>query len=254
MECIYGHVHMRGTLCIWTRLNAWHIVYMYIVCVIHCIYVHSWYIVYMYTLYICTFVRCIRRIHRMRDILYIWTCSCVAWLLHVCEITRACVWFSLYEREVANACMVHLYVWRDSCRCVILHVHMCDFISKRDTWHMRDAHVMHICGVTHTCVWDYTFTRVTWFLSAMWQMRGALHPAHVWRDSYKCDTWHAYACDLMCMCEMGRLHDAFMCVVWRIFLCEITRLCMTLVCKSRMVMKFVVMCGAMCACVWFNVC
>jgi len=86
----------------------------------HWIYV---YIGYMYTLYVC--------LH----------CIYVCWYTVLVAFVE-CVIHWIYE---------HVHVWRDSCVCVGLHVHVCDLVCMSEVWRMH-AWCIHVCAVTHAGV------------------------------------------------------------------------------------------------------
>jgi len=70
---------------------------------------------------------------------------CVTWLVHVCDMTRSCVWHDSFMcvTWLIHVCnMTHSCVWHDSFMCV--------------TW------LVHVCDMTRSCVWHDSFMCVTW--------------------------------------------------------------------------------------------
>ena len=63
--------------------------------------------------------------------------TCVAWLIHMCDVTNPQVWrdTSTGVTWLIHMCDVtHPYVWRDSSTCVTWLIHMCD-VTHPHVWH-----------------------------------------------------------------------------------------------------------------------
>jgi len=82
---------------------------------------------------------------------------------------------------------------------------------------MTDSYLtwlIHLCDMTHSCVWHDSFMCVTW-LFHMCDMT----PSYVSRDSFICVTW------LIHMCDMTRSyvwHDSLIYVTWLIHMWDMT--------------------------------
>jgi len=141
------------------------------------------------------------------------SCTCVTWLMHMCDVT-------------------HSHVWHDSSTCVTWLIHMCD-MTHSHVWHDSLSCVTWLivmCEMTHSHVWHDSFTFVTWLI----HMCDMTH-SHVWHDSLSCVTWLMHMCDmthphvwvtwLIHMCDMTHCHvwhDSFTCVTWLIHMCDMT--------------------------------
>jgi len=100
---------------------------------------------------------------------YVWHDSfmCVAWLIHVCDMTHSCV-------------------WHDSFICVTWFIHVCD-MTHLHVWHdafMRVTRLIHMCDVTHSYVWHDVFICLSWLVH-----RCDMTHSYVWRDVFICVTW-----------------------------------------------------------------
>ena len=108
--------------------------------------------------------------------------SCVreAWLIHMCDVTHACV-------------------WRDTWMCVRWHVlYVCHDAFIRVTWHIC------MCDVTQSFVWRDSFIYETFIC--------AVTHSYVWRDAFMCATTHSNVCCGTCIC-----------VPWHVLMCTMTR-------------------------------
>jgi len=93
--------------------------------------------------------------HKLR--LEIWF-MCEAWLVYICDMTRAYVWhdskFSPLTWLMHVCSMTHLYMWHGSCVSVIWHILVwCDTHSYilHNSWDMTRAHVWS--DVTYVCIY-----------------------------------------------------------------------------------------------------
>ena len=75
--------------------------------------------------------------------------------------------------------------------------------------------LIHVCDMTHSCVWHDSFMCVTWLIH-VWDM---IHSC-VWHDPFMCVTWLIHVCDMTHSCVW---HDSFTCVTWLIHVCDLTR-------------------------------
>ena len=95
------------------------------------------------------------------------TCMCVTWLMHVCDMTHACVWHDSWMRVtwLMHACdMTHACVWHDSC--------------MRVTW------LMHACDINHTWLMQDDV------MPCMTMMSGVKsHTSSFWHDYHRINTW-----------------------------------------------------------------
>jgi len=117
--------------------------------------------------------------------------------------------------------------------------------------------LIHVCDMTHSCVWYDVFTCVTWRIHESWcelpygghsEVCNMTH-SRVWLDSFMCVTWRIHVCDMthlwvmmwaapwwpfwgvwhdsfMCvtLTHSRVWHDSFMCVTWLIHVCDMTHL------------------------------
>jgi len=115
----------------------------------------------------------------------------VTWLVHLCDMTRSCVWWkdSLVGRP-ATCDMTRSFVWRDSFMCATWLVIYC----------VRGI-VHRLCGESHSCsfVWRDLLICVMSRLTRR-------QTCNVWRDSFICVTWLVHVCDMTrdLYCDMTR--------------------------------------------------
>jgi len=92
---------------------------------------------------------------------------CVTWLIHVCDMTRPCVW---HDSTMCVTCLIHVCdmthpcVWQNSSMCV--------------TW------LIHVCDMTHPRVWHDSSMCVTWLIHT-----GAVEDFY---NSFTCDMTQSY--------------------------------------------------------------
>jgi len=158
----YGVTHSYATWLICDMTHMWHDSYVtWLICEM----THMWHDSYV-TWLICDMT------HMWHDWL---TCdmthSCVTWL--ICDVTYSYV--SLDTLSDAFMCVT----WRR----IVRHIRMCHLT------HSSVIGFMHVCDVTHACVW---------------------------RDSCICVTWLIHVCDVTHSCVW---HDSFMCVTWLTLIC-----------------------------------
>jgi len=101
--------------------------------------------------------------------------------------------------------------------------------------------LIHVCDLTHSCVWRDSFICVTWRIYESWcglscgghsEVCDMTH-SRVWHDSFMCVTWLIHMCDMthswvmmwaaLCWPFWGVWHDLFTCVSWLTHVCDMTR-------------------------------
>jgi len=142
------------------------------------------------------------------------TFICVAWLIHMCDLTYSYVRHDLFVCVIGpHSCTcvkwhihmydtTHSYVWHDSFICVTWRIHMCD-MTHSYVWHDSfkcETRLIHMCDVTRSYMWpdfiapttlspiqfvtwlihisrcDMTFICVTWILWYTW------HDSFLWSE------------------------------------------------------------------------
>jgi len=131
------------------------------------------------------------------------SCTCVTWLIHVCDKT-------------------HLHVWLDSCTCVTWRIQMCAMTHvhlwneprthHRTHWHVwRVTWLMHMCEMTHSHVWHDSCPPAKWATNTppcpLTCVMCAVTQLHVWHASFIHVVWLIqYVTWLMSTCEMSHEH------------------------------------------------
>ena len=153
-----------------------------------------------------------------------WCRQCIA----VCCSVLQCivVWCSVLDDTHTLAPLSH--VQHDSFICVT-------WLMSPDVFQGRHA-LIHMCAMTHLCVWHETFMCVIWnihvcdmtysyvwhdsFMSVTWliHMCGTTHSC-VWLDSFICEKLLIYMCD---MTHSYVWHDLFIRVTLLIHVCDMT--------------------------------
>jgi len=131
---------------------------------------------------------------------YVWHDSfmCATWLIHVCGMTHSCArWWHLcvysytHKSLIWKTLVFHMsHTYELDAQAVPLYTavfphirknrvsrvfHLCLFI--RVTW------LIHVCDMTHSCVWHDSFMCVTWLIHGC-----DMTHSHVWHDSFTCVT------------------------------------------------------------------
>jgi len=132
-------------------------------------------------------------------------CSC----LYLTPMWRDCMWVEslVHTRDMTSLCvtwlirmtcpvdMTGVYVWQNSFTCVTWlndtlsrPVHVQDMTRKHNSYaDMTYAHIscmcvtwlIHVCDMTHSCVWQDSFMCVTWLIHVCDMTHSC-----VWHDSY----------------------------------------------------------------------
>jgi len=154
-----------------------------------------------------------------RDAIPLSTTSRVTWLIPIInEFTRDQIssHYPTVHGDMAHSHYSIVHVWRDS------------FIYVTWLIYIRDICLIHMCDMTHSCVWHDLFICVTWLI----HMCDSTH-SYVWHESFKWTTWPIHMCDmthsyvwLFLFLYVTRLihvwHDSFICVTWLIHMCDMT--------------------------------
>ena len=74
--------------------------------------------------------------------------------------------------------------------------------------------LIHICDMTHSCVWHESFKWVPWLIPVC-----DMTHSYEWHDSFPCVTWLIHMIDLT---HSFMWHDSFICVQWLIHMCDMT--------------------------------
>jgi len=95
--------------------------------------------------------------------------------------------------------------------CVTWLIHVCD-MTHSCVWHdsfMCVTWPIHLCDMTHSCVWHDSFIRVPWLIHMC-----DMTYSHVWHDSSICVTWLIHMCDMT--------HPSVWHVTWLFFMWDMT--------------------------------
>jgi len=159
------------------------------------------------------------------------TCTCVTWLIHMCNGTRIRAVTHSHVWHIRHRCGVWqeivYFVQHDSFTCASWHKDTCEtwhrsFAGQEASvcivlWHdsfISVAWLIHMCGMTHSYVWHDSFICVAWLI----HMCGMTH-SYVCHDSFIRVAWLIHMC---AMADIRVRHNTFICVPWLIHMCAMT--------------------------------
>jgi len=100
----------------------------------------------------------------------------VPWLIHMCAMTHLCV---------CHASFIHV-PWLNSCVPRLLHMYAMNNLHVRYDLLIHDTifagWFVHICDITHLCVWYYSFACMPWLM----------HTCAILYVAFVCDMNHSY--------------------------------------------------------------
>jgi len=158
-------------------------------------------------------------------------------------------------------CVWHSCVCHDSCthvRPIMCNAHICPLLFTHSVPWSCVPWLIHVCDMTHSCVWHDSFICVTWLThvcdmthayicALLCVMHTFVHyypqilsfghachhlfaPQHVQYYSLICFTWLSHICDMTHSCAW---HDSSMCVTWLIHMCDSRTHLRPIVCNSH---------------------
>jgi len=245
---VFVYIHVCS-ICICVCIHL----YLYI-----CIYLHACYMTHMIHLCVCAVGgKGKARPRALAAVGGCWACCgrsqarlrcvrsdsfiCATWLIHMGGMTHSYVWHDSFawvtwlvrtwiSRVVCGRSQARLRcVWRDSFACVTWIIHMCGILIRK-------------CGMTHSRVWHYSFTRIC----CKYCKRSQARFRCVWHEAFMCVTWLTHMCDMThprglaerAVDDDNRAasvydvykwvtcvllgHIAFIHVTWLVYMCDVT--------------------------------